>query len=730
MSETKLVLTANKFVRRPKKTEAKEEKKEEVKVEEKKEEVKEEEKKEEVKEEVKAEEKKEAVVDGQKVNLNAAKFVRKNKKVTVMSANKVTTERPNAQNAVVLDKMPERSHSANAAVLREETKKTLTYSYKEIQELRSKAIHLSEKECTEFNKLAEEKNKPKAVPKNITLFTTTLSSEEFTKSRIVAIFNKLDDRHLFKSVQDVEVHLRTENDVNMFLDVMFKRSINEPRFAHTYVVFYCELRRYPKIRTKFLKDKDVLTMSLLNKAQEYFHKIPKKYEVNDNMTAMELSEIKTKEEIERLEYFGTIRLIAELYKQKAVIYKLVFICANELLDSKTNLSAEALTILIESVNADLKEECSRDDNKKKEYDDLIENTKALAHLETLEKRSQILVDLCMERISKQANESPIIPPSGQNNGYPERAESTPVKSLRDKYAPKPSRSFGRGGHGRRGEDSRKRPFENGPNMMKTPALPSPGISTGEYSEKSIQRFVKGESTIDELMEEIKKSNAYGGVVKSSVTLYQSAKEDELRKVEEIMKKVCVKENETAIVDALTELKESGESYESVASEVLAIVFTELIYNGAYTLAQLVSYINGYEDLISSRYSVTAPLYIVSKVIDNLWLRDVKDVTSTIKEMKDSFMDIEGPFGIAAGIFATLMKSYAGSNMSISSDKIEKVKNEFAFILPHIKEIAVDDDKVKFDKALDKLWLDADDNAETKAVKDEIINKLKESGLLE
>ena len=64
---------------------------------------------------------------------------------------------------------------------------------------------------------------------------------------------------------------------------------------------------------------------VLEKANKMFHKIPTPKVITPEMTLEQEFHLKNEEEIERLESFGTNRLIVELDKQQAIIFTMAFL---------------------------------------------------------------------------------------------------------------------------------------------------------------------------------------------------------------------------------------------------------------------------------------------------------------------------------------------------------------------------------------------------------------------
>ncbi|KAL7722051.1 MIF4G domain-containing protein [Entamoeba marina] len=273
----------------------------------------------------------------------------------------------------------------------EKASKIIRYTSKEINDLKKNAIPLTEQLPTRFNKLAQEpEKKKKVVITNI--FTAQLSTTELTQSGILSILNELSPDNLASSSRSIEALLETEEDLNIFIDLIFKKSINEQKFASLCVQFIIEIKRNIKIYERFNKSGDVFIPTIVTKAQEYFNKIPVPKEPTSDMSPQELVDMKNYEEIERVEYFGTIRLIGELYKQGAVLVKLPLICLSELYEIKTDLTVHAIAILLKSVWEKIRSE---------DEDSLlsvIDDVRKLAGDSSLAKRTRVLVKLCLEEI--------------------------------------------------------------------------------------------------------------------------------------------------------------------------------------------------------------------------------------------------------------------------------------------------------------------------------------------
>ena len=621
-----------------------------------------------------------------------------------------------------------------------------------------------------INRMACEK-KQKKIKMLHTVFTKDLKNEEIIQSKILSILNKLNSERIDQSVLQMEITLKTVTELNLFLDILFSKSINEAKFASLYVKFYTELKQNHKIYEKFVKGENILMRTLLQKANELFHKIPVPKVITEDMTIEQQYELKNEAEIERLEYFGTIRLIAELYKQQAVVYKLPLICADELYEIKSDLTIEALTILLKESWRSLKNDANPDSVKSLKA--LMERMKLLESVETLSKRVHILVSLCLEEIKRDWDNSTVsidrsvstpVKVDRYDSPYPTSKTPSDGRKLEDKYAPQPSKPRATRGpvhidfrrrderdyrddrYGRRDRDRHDRFDRNErdrerfgryhdhqypsqtPTQMKTPLPQQMDSVVGEFGEKSIEKFVKGTFSIDDIMAEIKKANAFGECVKKTIMNYETCSNEQLVKIKELMMRICKEDCKTSIEDTLSTLKEDTEGLEGGANDVIVALFTALFVNGKYEWENIAGYLDEqFCDMIMKKSGVNSQLYVLSHTILEV-MREKKNVEELAKELmeKEECFEEICIGSLASNIFTALIKAASGSNIAIRSENKQKVIDMLNEIMPLLKIIG-QDDKKGFEKQLDKLWIDPDDD--TKVILEEIKNLLTQNGLL-
>ncbi|EMS16208.1 hypothetical protein KM1_224740 [Entamoeba histolytica HM-3:IMSS] len=569
--------------------------------------------------------------------------------------------------------------------------KYICYTLQEIENLRSKAIHLTESDVSRFNKMASENKKKKPiVPKN--LFTTQLNNDELVQSKILAILNKLSEERIVPSVLAVESLLKTSNELSIFLDMLFKKSINEPKFASLYVEFFIQVKRNPKIYDKFVQGENILMKTLLDKSCQLFHAIPQPKPRKEGITPEEEIQLKNTEEIEKIEYFGTVRLIGKLYIQGAVVFKLPLLCCKELLQVGNDLTIEALTILLKDVWKNLKDENEEELQKILDQMRLTENNHNLA------KRTHIIVQLCLDDI--EAN---------WVSSFVERSVSTPVKgNIYCKYAPKKTNPVKptptRGAH--RIEREKKEYDSSTPTQMRTPIPQTPTYTAGVFGEQIISKFIKNEIQIEEIMKEIENSNAYGECVKKLVSMYETCNEKQLIKIKELITQICCADCEALLKDALINIKEDNEGLEGGASDVMASLFSQMLINNKYQWEELGGFLDEkFEDVIMKKAGVKSTLYVLSQIVlEIIRKKGVNEISTILKDKEELFEEVMccGSFG--ASLFSAWMKTSSGSNLSIREENEERIIPELKEVIPLLKTLG-EGQQGEFKKMIEKLWID-------------------------
>ena len=253
-------------------------------------------------------------------------------------------------------------------------------------------------------------------------------------------------------------------------------------------------------------------------------------------------------------------------------------------------------------------------------------------------------------------------------------------------------------------------------------------TTGEFSEKSIEKFVKGTMTVEEIMAEIKKINAYGECLKKTITKYETCSAEQLIKIKELMMAMCKEDCKTTLDDTLSTLKDETEGLEGGANDVIVALFTSLFVNGKYEWENIAGYLDErYSDMVMKKSGVNSQLYVLAHTII-----EIMRVNKNVEEIANQLMDKEECFeeicigSLASNIFTAIIKAASGSNISVRSENKQKVIDVLNEIIPLLKIIGQDDQK-GFEKKLNNLWIDPDDL--TNGVIEEIKSILTSNGLL-
>ena len=241
-------------------------------------------------------------------------------------------------------------------------------------------------------------------------------------------------------------------------------------------------------------------------------------------------------------------------------------------------------------------------------DEIKEKKKQLEEDDKLSKRIHILVTLCLEEMKRDWNKefnaidrtisTPVKSEQEQQPYQPRKTPNDPRRGRGEqKYAPVPSKPRASKGavqiyFNRR--DERRGTFERyhdknyptqTPTQMKTPHPQTMESSTGEISEKTNEKYVKGMMTNEEINGEIKKADAYGECNKKTIMKYETCNNEQMNKINELMMELCKEDNKTTNDETMTTLKDETEGFEGGANDVIVSLFTALFVNGKYEWEQ-------------------------------------------------------------------------------------------------------------------------------------------------
>ena len=214
--------------------------------------------------------------------------------------------------------------------------------------------------------------------------------------------NKLNSQNSSSLVPEIATCLQSSQHVSFFIELLFKKAINENKFCENYVQFFCDVKSFCQrngtVKDSLENDKDLFSKLLVIKSQQLFHdkKNLTNIKSDDVITIRHVGNENTNEniteninentnvnendeyerEIRKLEFFGTIRVINQLYLKNAVRIELPLLCLKELLgtEKKTEneLFLEAFTIMLKDLWKTMKSQIENEENL---YEISYENSK-------------------------------------------------------------------------------------------------------------------------------------------------------------------------------------------------------------------------------------------------------------------------------------------------------------------------------------------------------------------
>ncbi|KAL7718579.1 hypothetical protein QTN25_004207 [Entamoeba marina] len=148
---------------------------------------------------------------------------------------------------------------------------------------------------------------------------------------------------------------------------------------------------------------------ILEKAKDYFDKLPQPKDVNESMSITEINELKEQEAIEQVEYRGTVNLIANLYIYDLVIELLPITCLEDLSRKPRDVTMDAYIALCSKVGKKL---VSTDPNgaNYKRIVDVVNLAKTLQSSPDLSKRIKLLLLNVVQMMDHDGKRSPSFPP--------------------------------------------------------------------------------------------------------------------------------------------------------------------------------------------------------------------------------------------------------------------------------------------------------------------------------
>ncbi|ELP91945.1 hypothetical protein EIN_400250 [Entamoeba invadens IP1] len=209
-------------------------------------------------------------------------------------------------------------------------------------------------------------------------------------------FNQLTELTIDKVSSQMALQMRSKDDVETMLSILFKNAINERRYVQLYVKFFVKVRNAMLVvDTK--KDLAIdMIKFLLGKAENQFTHPPTVRMPSENETDIERIEREDANAVDEFEYLGTVFLVSYLYTEGTVIADLVLQCLHSLSNIKGRLPTKAFTTLI-------KETCDKLVNEKVDMTDVLNTIKKMQAVDGISKFEQIVLENSKDQIIKAVN---------------------------------------------------------------------------------------------------------------------------------------------------------------------------------------------------------------------------------------------------------------------------------------------------------------------------------------
>ncbi|KAL7712556.1 DNA double-strand break repair Rad50 ATPase [Entamoeba marina] len=215
------------------------------------------------------------------------------------------------------------------------------YEINEMKSYRDKKIRPRDKILEEFEKL---------IPKKTVKEHKSDIVVDQRKAVYKQSFNRLTSLTIDEIAKELFYQIRTADDMELMISILFSNAINERKYVAIYVKFLLRLREL--LQTK--EEKHVLgaemTKILLNKAEKKFENPPVKIQPKPNETPEERVQREEQENIEEHEYIGTVFLVSHLYTEKIVLNALVLQCLKILSQKEGKIPIKAFTTLVKETH--------------------------------------------------------------------------------------------------------------------------------------------------------------------------------------------------------------------------------------------------------------------------------------------------------------------------------------------------------------------------------------------
>ncbi|ELP91942.1 hypothetical protein EIN_400020 [Entamoeba invadens IP1] len=285
------------------------------------------------------------------------------------------------------------------------------YSIDQMLDLRSKKVRARDSMFEMFQKFTMKEKKEEK------LFTVDQSKAMYRQW-----FNQLTEITIDKVTSEMALQMRSKDDVETMLSILFKNAINERRYVQLYVKFFVKVRNAMLVvDTK--KDLAIdMIKFLLGKAENQFTHPPTVRMPSENETDIERIEREDANAVDEFEYLGTVFLVSYLYTEGTVIADLVLQCLHSLSNIKGRLPTKAFTTLI-------KETCDKLVNEKVDMTDVLNTIKKMQAVDGISKFEQIVLENSKDQIIKAVEKF------AKRGGIPKQKKIKKVEVKTEEFIP-------------------------------------------------------------------------------------------------------------------------------------------------------------------------------------------------------------------------------------------------------------------------------------------------------
>ncbi|ELP88376.1 hypothetical protein EIN_228390 [Entamoeba invadens IP1] len=166
-------------------------------------------------------------------------------------------------------------------------------------------------------------------------------------------FNQLTDKTLVTVADMMVLQIRTREDLETMLSILFNNAINERKYVKLYVQFFIYIRSLMQRDPQKVAFSSDMIVILLDKAEHQFNNPPVPQLEVQGETPEQRVQREEKNNNEVFEYLGTVYLVSYLYTEKTVIPDLVLQCFDVLSKVKGTLPIKAFKTMVNETHDQL-----------------------------------------------------------------------------------------------------------------------------------------------------------------------------------------------------------------------------------------------------------------------------------------------------------------------------------------------------------------------------------------